>query len=115
MVIDTLKTLEVIEAMENFISRKRPLEEIRNKVDLSYRIENQSIIIFEIRPAYNNPDKKLELDVAKTTFVKAKNHWKIFWMRADLKWHPYSPNEIVKSVNEFCELVEKDEHGCFWG
>lgn len=46
MAIDTLQTSDVIEAMENFIARKRPPEQIRCKVDLGYKIAEQSIIVF---------------------------------------------------------------------
>lgn len=115
MAIDTLKTLEVIEAMENFIVRNRPPKKIRDKLDLSYKIEEQSIFIFEIRPQWDKPEVIREHPFSKTTFVKAKNHWKVFWMRADLNWHSYPANPTVKSVKEFCKIVEEDKHHCFVG
>lgn len=115
MAIDTLQTLEIIEVMENFLERKRPPEHIRDKLDLGYSIGDQSITVFEIRPRFQNPNEKGETPIAKTTFVKAKNHWKVFWMRADLNWHSYSPKPTVKSLNEFCKLVETDEFHCFFG
>ena len=115
MAIDVLQTLDVIEAMENFIARIRPPEHIRPKLDLAYKIENQSILVLEIRPQWDKPDVMRESPVAKTTFVKAKNHWKVFWMRSDLKWHSYSPKAIVRTVEEFTKLVAEDKHHCFWG
>jgi hypothetical protein len=115
MAIDVLQTLDIIEAMENFITRNRPSENIRHQLDLSYKIEDQSIIIFEIRPRWNKPDEIMECAVAKTTFVKAKNHWKVFWQRADLKWHSYQPKPIVNELKDFIGLVEEDKHHCFWG
>lgn len=115
MAIDVLQTLDVIEAMENFIARKRPPEHIRPKLDIGYKIEGQSIIIFEIRPQWDKPEIILEHSFAKTTFVKSKNNWKVFWMRADLKWHRYTPTPAVNTVLEFAKLVEEDEYHCFWG
>lgn len=115
MAIDILNTLEVIEAMENFIARRRPPEHIRKKLDLGYKIEEQSIIVFEIRPKWDNPKIIREHPFAKATFIKAKNHWKVFWMRSDLNWHTYSANPTVKSVKEFCNLVEEDKYHCFFG
>jgi hypothetical protein len=115
MAMDILQTVEVIEAMENFITRSRPPEHIRPKLDIAYKIEDQSIIVFEIRPRWDKPDEKKENHVAKTTFVKTKNHWKVFWLRADLNWHSYKPKPTVKSINEFIKLVEEDKHHCFWG
>lgn len=114
MAIDALNTLEIIEVMENFLSRIRPQENIRHKFDISYKIENQSITIFEIRPVWNNPEQKRENPVAKTTFVKSKNCWKVFWKRANLKWYAYQP-ATVNTLKEFVRLVEEDKMGCFWG
>jgi len=47
MAIDILQTLEVIEVMENFLSRKRPPEHLRNQLDIGYKIEDQSIIVLK--------------------------------------------------------------------
>jgi len=115
MAIDILQTLDVIEAMKNFIARKRPAEHIRPKLDIGYKIEEQSIIVFEVRPQWDKPEVIREHPVAKTTFVKAKNNWKIFWIRADLNWHTYTPKPTVKTIQEFTKLVEEDKHHCFWG
>ncbi|MEO7445500.1 MAG: DUF3024 domain-containing protein [Ferruginibacter sp.] len=115
MAIDILQTLEIIEAMENFIARRRPPAHIRAQLDISYKIVEQSIIVFEIRPRWDKPEEIQEIYVAKTTFVKTKNHWKVFWMRADLKWHSYDPKPIVKSIKEFIKLVDENKHHCFWG
>jgi len=115
MTLNTLKTVDVIEVMENFIDKIRPEEAIRSKVDISYKIDNQSIVIFEIRPFFRDPDRKIKSPVAKTTFVKAKNHWKVFWLRANLKWYPYDPEPTVKTLEQFVSLVEEDKYGCFWG
>lgn len=115
MAIDALHSIDIIETMENFLNRKRPPENIRDKIDISYKLEGQSIIIFEIRPQWNKPKNKIETPVAKTTFVKSKIQWKVFWMRGNLKWYPYEPQPFVYRLADFLELVERDEYGCFWG
>ena len=115
MAIDIFQTLNVIEVMENFIERRRPPEHIRSKLDIGYRIEDQSIYVFEIRPQWGKPEIIREYDLAKTTFVKSKNHWKVFWMRANLKWQAYAPQSTVNLLEEFCNLLDEDKYGCFWG
>jgi len=115
MSLDALKSVEIIEALEQYLERSRPPEHIRKDLDIGYKIDNQSIEIFEIRPSWKNPKETKETPVAKTTFVSSKNHWKVFWMRADLKWHGYTPKLEVKTLAEFLKLVEEDKHGCFWG
>ena len=115
MAIDTLKTLDIIEVMENFVDKRRPPVHIRPKLDISYRIENQSVTIVEVRPKWDNPAVYRDTLIAKTTFIKSKNQWKVFWMRADLNWHSYTPKPYVRTLSEFTELVDEDKHACFWG
>ena len=62
--------------LEAFMAMRRPPVQIRPQLDLGYRVENQSIEIFEIRPQWQNPSETMELPVAKTSYVKAKNCWK---------------------------------------
>ncbi|MEX0360298.1 MAG: DUF3024 domain-containing protein [Allomuricauda sp.] len=102
-------------AMEGFMEKRRPPERIRNELDLGYRIEKQSVEIFEIRDLWNRPGEKIKEMVAKATFVKSANNWKIYWQRADLKWHRYDPNPEVQDFEKFLEVVDKDELCCFWG
>ena len=88
---------------------------IRDKVDLAYRISGHSIEIFEIRPHFMKKCEKVEQAVAKTTFVRTQNIWRLFWMRRDLKWHSYEPRPEVASLEEFLDVVERDEYCCFFG
>lgn len=115
MALEFENEIEIIEVMEGYLINARPPEEIRNQLDINYRVEGQSIVIFEIRPFCDDPNKKIECYVAKTTFVKKENIWKIFWIRADMKWYSYQPNPKVKSLKEFIKIVEEDKLGCFWG
>ena len=101
--------------LEKFLVKRRPPSHIRNEVDLRYRIEDQSITIFEIRHELRDPKTSIEIPVAKTTYVKSKKTWKVFWQRADLKWHNYRPVPIVKSIEEFLRVIDEDPHHCFFG
>jgi hypothetical protein len=113
--MDIFQTVHIIEVLERFLEERRPPEEIREKVDLGYRIQGQSVVIFEIRPSWTDPKKIMENEIAKATFVASKNHWKVFWKRADLKWHSYQPFATAKDIGEFVGVVTQDSYGCFWG
>ncbi len=98
-----------------FMERRRPPPEIRPKLDLGFRIEGQSVELFEIRPDWQDNTKTMESPVAKTTFVRSQNRWKIYWMRRDLKWHGYEPMLEVRSLEAFLHVVDRDEYCCFFG
>ena len=98
-----------------FLKKRRPHIEHRDKVDLAYRIENQSVIVFGIRPNLLFPEQKMDIPIAKTTYIKTQKQWKIFWMRADLKWHGYEPDMYTDSIGDFFRVVDEDAYGCFFG
>lgn len=102
-------------AVMGFIKKNRPPPHIRSELDISYRLVGQSVEIFAIRPCWDNPQEKMENSIAKATYVKTQGVWKIYWQRADLRWHSYEPNPKVKSLEEFFTVVESDEHACFFG
>jgi len=101
-------------AIEKFMAKHRPPAHIRNELDLGSRIENQSVEIFEIRPQWDNPSNKIEHPAAKATYVKTQKLWKVYWQRADLKWHSYEPLPTVKTLEEFLNAVGEDQHACFF-
>ena len=115
MALDIKKSVDIIESMENYLSRYRPPIEIRPKLDLGYEITGQSVILFEIRPAWNNSSEILHHPFAKATFVGKDNNWKVYWMKANLKWYPYDPEPKVKKLTDFLQLVEEDKYCCFKG
>jgi hypothetical protein len=98
-----------------FVERRRPPRHLRSQLDLAFRIQHQSVEIFEVRAYWKDPTQKLEERVAKATFHQAKRLWKVYWQRADLEWHSYEPMPEVSSLEEFLAVVEEDRHGCFFG
>ncbi|MEZ5357746.1 MAG: DUF3024 domain-containing protein [Candidatus Zixiibacteriota bacterium] len=102
-------------AVAAFVHKRCLPDSIRNKLDIGFRFEGLSVVIFEIRPRWNDPAEITETPVAKLTFVRSKNAWKIFWMRQDLKWHAYTQMAEMSELNRALEVIDRDEYGCFWG
>ena len=115
MALSEFEIKRVEKAIDGYIQAHRPPPHMRNELDLAFRLSEQSVVIYEIRPDWNSPSQKMESPIAKATYAKNQNIWKIYWMRADLKWHSYPPAPRVKTIEEFLALVEKDEHACFFG
>ena len=115
MALSEFEAKKLEKAAEAFLAIKRPPPHIRPQLDIGYRINNQSIDIFEIRPYWRDESQILEHSVAKATYVKSRSIWKVYWQRADLKWHSYAPAAVVKTIEEFFDVVVDDRYGCFWG
>ena len=101
--------------VEKFLERRRPPAQVRHQLDFGYRIENQSVELFEIRPQWQNPEEKMEIPFAKATYVKTEKCWKIYWQRRDQKWHSYKPFPSVPFFEDFLSVVEEDANACFFG
>jgi len=111
-----LETARVRKTVGAFIERRRPPHQLREKLDLSYRVSGQSVEIFEVRPAFGGaPGERIEIPVAKTTYVRTVRRWRVFWMRQDMKWHSYQPTPDVATIDEFVVLVNEDRNSCFFG
>ena len=115
MSLSEFEIKKIEKVVGEYIESKRPSPHIRKKLDLGFEIKDQSVEIFEIRPLWNNPEVFHNIPVAKATYVKTQKVWKIYWQRADLKWHSYEPDSTVKHIEEFITIVEQDKHACFWG
>lgn len=115
MAFNDIERKKIENILGAFIEKLRPLPHIRPQLDFGYRVTGQSIELFEIRPQWNKPEVKQEQAFAKATFVQTQNKWKLFWKRADLKWHGYKPAPDVSTIEEVLTIVKKDECACFFG
>lgn len=115
MAFSELEYKRIEKAAEAFLEQRRPPPHIREQVDLGFRISGQSLEIFEIRPRWQAPEEIMEIPIAKATYVKAQKQWKVYWQRANLKWHSYEPHPVVRTVDAFLDLVAQDEYACFFG
>jgi Protein of unknown function (DUF3024) len=110
-----LETKRCERDLARFLERRRPPVHIRPQLDLGYRINGQSVEILEIRPDWRDRSVVRERPVAKATFVRTINAWRVYWMRGDLKWHGYEPSAEVRSLAEFLTVVDEDNCCCFFG
>ena len=115
MALSELELKRCEKALAQFLKHRRPPPHIRDQLDISYKISGHSVEIVEIRPDRQDRTKKMETPVAKATFVRTKGHWKVFWMRRDLKWHGYETDSEIKTLRAFLNVVDRDEYGCFFG
>jgi hypothetical protein len=115
MPFSEIEKRHIDEAFVPFMKKRRPSGEIRDEVDVGYRIEKQSVLIYEIRPEWKNPTRKMESPIAKATFFRSRKLWKIFWMPSDCKWHSYRPMPEVRNIKSFLREVDEDPLSCFWG
>ena len=87
---------------------------VRSKLRIGYRVEGLSVVLFESPPAFLSPEWQEE-PVAKFTYVKANERWKLFCMFRDLKWRGYDPFRESRDLAPLVDEVRRDPTGIFWG
>lgn len=97
------------------LCEKRSPAHLKNKLRIEYKIEGQSVILYEVRPQWDDPKIFRDHPFAKITFVKSRNIWKLYWRRADLKFHKYDPKKSSSQLSDLVKEIDKDSHGCFFG
>lgn len=116
MALSEFERRRVEELVGKFVERRRSAPSLRNQVDFAFRLEKQSVVLFEVRPGWGGREgESIEQPVAKATCVKAHGVWRVYWMRADLKWHSYEPCPMVGDLEAFLGVVDEDVHHCFFG
>lgn len=103
------KRYEII--IGDFVERRRPSEEHRDEIDLSFSLKNQTVEIFSVESVFDDKSKKNQIPIAKITYTKTGDQWKVYWMRGNLKWSLY---ETLPSLEDALSLIDRDEHGAFW-
>ncbi|MBT0962869.1 DUF3024 domain-containing protein [Denitromonas iodatirespirans] len=114
--LSELETARLHKRVGAYVEARRPPPHVRRELDLSYRVSGQSFELFEVRQAWRGaPGETIEHPIVKATFVKTVNAWRIYWQRADLRWHRYEPYPTARTIDEVLSVIETDEYGCFYG
>ncbi|AUS06563.1 DUF3024 domain-containing protein [Tamlana sp. s12] len=102
--------------IKKYIESLRPEDnEIRKKLDFGYSYDGKVVILYEIRPFWNNPEEIENIEFAKIRFYKSRKEWNLYWMRASGKWEIYDPFPKSTHLEKIVNVIKEDKHGCFFG
>ena len=110
---ETAEHLQVLDDL--FWSHRRPPVHLRDQIREGQRITGRSIELFYTRPAYKRPGEFVEEPVAKIQHLPRLRVWRLFWKRADGRWHGYPPCPETPSLAAALRVIDEDANGCFFG
>ena len=115
MALSEWQTAEIKTTAEPFLEqwRSRRLSEYIKSVDI--QIEDQSVILYEIHKPFDGKGEDIFFPIAKATFQKSAEKWKLFWQMRDLKWHGYEPSLFHSDIESVFCSIDKDVLYAFWG
>jgi Protein of unknown function (DUF3024) len=97
------------------LEKRRPPLAIRDQLDFRADIKGCEVLIIEVRPDYRDAKETRGIPVAKMKWIGTRRIWRLFWMRADLKWHAYQPLPEATDIADLLKEVDRDPHCCFFG
>src|SRR4051812_41210162 len=107
---------EYMKTIEDVLwAQRRPPLHLRDKVREGQRFTDRGIELFMVRPAFNRPGEHIEESIAKLQHMPRLGVWRLFWKRADGKWHRYKPCSEVPSLAEALRKIDEDANCCFFG
>ena len=108
--------LKRIDSTVGALCRRRCPAQYRSKVRLEYAVKGQSVVIFETRPQWDDTTAPWTVhELAKLTFARTSGDWRLYWLRATLKWNGYEPMPSARSLADLVAEIDRDPHACFFG
>ena len=97
-----------------FCRRRSPVH-ARHQVRTDYRVKGHDVLIYEARTVWDDPTRWMEHGIAKIRFNRRAGDWRLFWLRASLKWETYEPLAGSRDLAVVVEEIDSDPHCCFFG
>jgi len=107
--------LKRIEQTVGVFCGKRSPAHLKDKLRLVYAVKGHEVVITERRPRWDNQTEWIETPVAKLKFIRSANKWRLYWIRADMKWHEYSGLSSSNRLEDLVQEIDDDPQACFFG
>lgn len=102
--------------LKTFVEALRPQDpEIRKQINIGYSWGNNTAILFEIRPKWDDSKELINTEFAKIRYTRTQKEYKLYWMRSTGKWEIYEPFPIATNLKELLNVIKEDAHYCFFG
>ena len=110
--------LKAIDGVVGDYCRRKSQPRFADQLRYACDIKGHAVSIFEERVPWDGRGGAwTRMGVARFRYVRSEKAWKLYWMRADLRWHLYEPDpgEMPTDLEALLRLVEEDRLGAFFG
>lgn len=114
MPFSDLERKRIEQTVDDFCDKRSPVQ-LKDKLRLVYAVKGHEVVISERRPRWDNQTEWTETPVAKLKFIRSAGKWRLYWMRADLKWHEYPGLSSSPRLDDLVREIDADPLACFFG
>jgi hypothetical protein len=111
---DDLELKRIERTVGELCRRCSPPEHV-DQLRIGYEVEGHSVTMYEERPPWDGVGEWTRRGIARFRFYRSRGEWRLYWMRQDLRWHLYDPDEMPADLASLVEVVEADGFGAFFG
>ena len=97
------------------LCRRLSPPEHADEVRVTCEVEGHSVSVWEERPPWRGQGEWTRMGVARFRYFRSCDEWQLYWMRQDLRWHLYDPDEMPADLASLVAVVEADKYGAFFG
>lgn len=114
MALSAIQVAEVSDLLSRYSDARVP-PGVREEIRLGFRINGNSVTLFETRPRFQRPEEWAESPVARFRYNKSQSEWALFWRDRNQRWHRYDLKRPSKRLQTLLNEVDRDPTGIFWG
>ena len=114
MAFDELE-LKRIERTVGELCRRCSPPEHADQLRTVYGVEGHRVTMYEERPPWGGVGEWTHRGLARFRYLRSRDEWRLYWMRQDLRWHLYDPDEMPADLASLVAVVDADKHGAFFG
>jgi hypothetical protein len=107
--------LKRIERTVGELCRKCSPPEYADELRTVYEVKGHTVTVYEERPPWDGVGEWTRAGIARLRNYRSRREWRLYWMRQDLRWHLYDPDEMPADLDSLVAVIEADEHGAFFG
>jgi len=114
MALPQFVTAKVESILESYCDRKVPIEH-RDKLRVCFKIEENSVTLYEERPAFMKPGTLVESNISNFQYDAKTSLWTLYCRDQYSHWHKYDVFDPSLDFDDLLQEVEEDPTGIFWG
>jgi len=100
--------------LTEYCERRIPIE-IRNQVNLTFKIMRDKVTLIETGPYFREPSIWTENPVAQIRFDDQTKKWTLYCMDRNSRWHLYDLIKPSADFDDMLKALDNDKTGIFWG
>jgi len=106
---------QLIEKKLTSYCREKIPAHLHDEIRLTFKFRGNNVTLFESRPAFDMPERWVNIPVAQFRYDPDEKLWTLYWADRNSRWHSDMEIDPVKDFDRLLQEIERDPTGIYWG